>query len=134
VDAIVSADELINTARQWALDIFHGRRPWVVTLHKTDKIEPLGEAREILKLARAEAKKQAPNVQYPVVCIDVIEEGIVSGPRAGLWKVRACLSPSSFTLSPSNSSSIQLLDSVSHSGCRRQKLFRNFSFLTLQRV
>ncbi|XP_062175642.1 glyoxysomal fatty acid beta-oxidation multifunctional protein MFP-a-like [Alnus glutinosa] len=86
VDAIVSADELVNTARQWALDIFHGRRPWVVTLHKTDKIEPLGEAREILKLARAEAKKQAPNVQYPVVCIDVIEEGIVSGPRAGLWK------------------------------------------------
>lgn len=86
VDAVVSPSELIKTARQWALDIAECRRPWIKSLYKTDKIEPLGEAREILKFARAQARKQAPHLQHPLVCIDVIEEGIVSGPRAGLWK------------------------------------------------
>lgn len=86
VDAVVSSNELVQTARRWALDILARRRPWVASLHKTDKLEPLGEAREILKFARAQARKQAPNLTHPVVCIDVIEEGIVSGPRAGLQK------------------------------------------------
>ncbi|KAK7821703.1 glyoxysomal fatty acid beta-oxidation multifunctional protein mfp-a [Quercus suber] len=86
VDAIVSPDELVNTARRWALDILDCRRPWVASLYKTDKIEPLGEAREILKFVRAQARKRAPNLTHPLVCIDVIEEGIVSGPRAGLLK------------------------------------------------
>ncbi|GMY27768.1 glyoxysomal fatty acid beta-oxidation multifunctional protein MFP-a [Fagus crenata] len=86
VDAVVSPDELVNTARRWALDILNYRRPWVASLYKTDKIEPLGEAREILQFARVQARKQAPNLKHPLVCIDVIEEGIVSGPRAGLLK------------------------------------------------
>lgn len=86
VDAVVSADELVSTARRWALDILERRRPWVASLYKTDKIEPLGEAKEILKFARAQARRQAPNLKHPLVCIDVIEEGIVSGPRAGVWK------------------------------------------------
>ncbi|KAH7842461.1 hypothetical protein Vadar_005567 [Vaccinium darrowii] len=86
VDAIVSPDELVNTARWWALDILERKRPWVASLYKTDKIEPLGEAREICKFARAQAQKRAPNLKHPLVCIDVIETGIVSGPRAGLWK------------------------------------------------
>ena len=91
VDAVVSPDELVNTARRWALDILNYRRPWVASLYKTDKIEPLGEAREILQFARAQARKQAPNLKHPLVCIDVIEEGIVSGPWAGLLKVLFCL-------------------------------------------
>ncbi|ONK63343.1 uncharacterized protein A4U43_C07F14070 [Asparagus officinalis] len=86
VDAVVSPAELPKIARQWALDIVECRKPWIKSLYKTDKIEPLGEAREILKFARAQARKQAPHLQHPIVCIDVIEEGIVSGPRAGLWK------------------------------------------------
>ncbi|KAI9122870.1 hypothetical protein K1719_005759 [Acacia pycnantha] len=86
VDAVVSSNELLNTARQWALDILERRRPWVASLYKTDKIEPLGEAREIFNFARSQTKKRAPNLEHPLVCIDVIEEGIVSGPRAGLWK------------------------------------------------
>ncbi|XP_057417250.1 peroxisomal fatty acid beta-oxidation multifunctional protein MFP2 [Lotus japonicus] len=86
VDALVSPAELVNTARQWALDIVDRRRPWMASLYKTDKIEPLGEAREILKFARAQARKQAPNLKHPLVCIDVIEAGIISGPREGLWK------------------------------------------------
>lgn len=86
VDAIVSGDQLLETARKWALDILERRKPWVASLYKTDKIEPLGEAREILNFARAQARRQAPNMQHPQVCINVIEEGIVSGPRAGLKK------------------------------------------------
>lgn len=86
VDAIASPDDLVNTARRWALDILERRRPWVASLYKTDKLEPLGDAREILNFARAQARKQAPNLKHPIVCIDVVEEGIVSGPRAGLWK------------------------------------------------
>ncbi|XP_066306293.1 peroxisomal fatty acid beta-oxidation multifunctional protein MFP2-like isoform X1 [Miscanthus floridulus] len=86
VDALVSPNDLVNTARQWALDIYECRRPWIKSLYKNDKLEPLGEAREILKFARAQAQKQAANLHHPLVCIDVIEQGIVAGPRAGLWK------------------------------------------------
>jgi enoyl-CoA hydratase/3-hydroxyacyl-CoA dehydrogenase len=91
VDALVSRDKLVSTARQWALDILDRRRPWVRSLYKTDKIESLGEAREILKFARTQAQKRAPNLKHPLVCIDVIEDGIVAGPHAGLWKVVICL-------------------------------------------
>lgn len=99
VDSLVSADDLVNTARRWALDICELKRPWIKSLYKTDKLEPLGEAREILKFARAQARRQAANLEHPLVCIDVIEEGIVSGPRAGLWKVldATCVIPSLFT-------------------------------------
>ncbi|XP_004487834.1 peroxisomal fatty acid beta-oxidation multifunctional protein MFP2-like [Cicer arietinum] len=86
VDALVSPDKLLSTARQWALDIVDRRRPWVSSLHKTDKIESLGEAREILNFARTQAQKRAPNLKHPLVCIDVIEAGIVAGPRTGLLK------------------------------------------------
>ncbi|KAI6693028.1 hypothetical protein NL676_020738 [Syzygium grande] len=86
VDAVVSPNELVATARQWALDILERRRPWVASLYRTDKLEPLGEAREIFKFARVQTKKQAPNLAHPLVCIDVVEEGVVSGPFAGLWK------------------------------------------------
>ncbi|XWS53595.1 hypothetical protein CRYUN_Cryun10bG0014800 [Craigia yunnanensis] len=86
VDAVVSSHELVNTARRWALDVLARRKPWVASLYKTDKIESLGEAREILNFARAQARKRAPNLKHPLVCIDVIEEGIVAGPKAGLWK------------------------------------------------
>lgn len=86
VDAIVPENELLSTARRWVLEILERRKPWVSSLYKTDKLESLGEAREILKFAREQARKQAPNLKHPLVCIDVIEEGIASGPRAGLWK------------------------------------------------
>ncbi|KAK8671150.1 hypothetical protein V6N13_037755 [Hibiscus sabdariffa] len=86
VDAVVSSHELVDTARRWALDILERRKPWVASLYKTDKIEALGEAREILNFAREQTRKRAPNFKHPLVCIDVIEEGIAAGPRAGLWK------------------------------------------------
>lgn len=87
VDAIVPSEELISTARKWALDISERRKPWIISLHRTDKLESLADAREIFKFARAQVRKQAPNLKHPLVCIDVVEMGVVSGPRAGLWKV-----------------------------------------------
>ncbi|KAJ3669495.1 hypothetical protein LUZ60_011445 [Juncus effusus] len=86
VDSLVQPTDLVTTARQYALEIYECKRPWVKSLYKNDKLEALGEAREILKFARAQAQKQAANLTHPLVCIDVIEEGIVAGPRAGLWK------------------------------------------------
>ncbi|XP_068661695.1 peroxisomal fatty acid beta-oxidation multifunctional protein MFP2 [Aristolochia californica] len=86
VDAIAARDALLATAKRWALDISERKKPWVLTLYRSDKIESLGEAREILKFARVQARKRAPNLHHPLVTIDVIEAGIVSGPRAGLLK------------------------------------------------
>lgn len=87
VDAVVPAEELISAARKWALDIANFRRPWIISLHKTDKLEALGEAREILKFAREQTAKRAPNLSHPLVCLDAVEEGIVSGGLAGIHKV-----------------------------------------------
>ncbi|KAH6554954.1 hypothetical protein KP509_1Z294100 [Ceratopteris richardii] len=86
VDAIVPAKDLISTARRWALDIANFQKPWIVSLHKTDKLEPLGEAREILKFAREQTMKRAPNLFHPLKCLDAVEEGIISGGLAGLYK------------------------------------------------
>ncbi|XP_024538949.1 glyoxysomal fatty acid beta-oxidation multifunctional protein MFP-a isoform X1 [Selaginella moellendorffii] len=86
VDELVPAEAVLTTARKVAVDIAEGRRPWCITLHKTDKLEPLGEAREILKFARAQAMKTAPKLTHPHVCLDAIEEGIVKGGFAGLLK------------------------------------------------
>ncbi|KAL0391127.1 UNVERIFIED_CONTAM: Glyoxysomal fatty acid beta-oxidation multifunctional protein MFP-a [Sesamum calycinum] len=86
VDTIAPADKLLEVACQWALDIVERRRPWVISLYRTDKLESLAEARAILKSARLEAQRQNPNVVHPLVCIDVIEQGIVSSPRKALRK------------------------------------------------
>ncbi|KAL0418854.1 UNVERIFIED_CONTAM: Glyoxysomal fatty acid beta-oxidation multifunctional protein MFP-a [Sesamum radiatum] len=86
VDTIAPADKLLEVACQWALDIVERRRPWVISLYRTDKLESLAEARAILKSARLEVQRQNPNVVHPLVCIDVIEQGIVSSPRKALWK------------------------------------------------
>lgn len=86
VDTIVPVERLIETARKWALDIVNFRRPWTLTLNRTDKLEPLGEAREIFKFAREQTKKRAPNLIHPLICLDVIEEGITSGGLAGIYK------------------------------------------------
>lgn len=87
IDAVVSPTELLNTARRWAIDIVERRKPWVSSVLKNDKLPPLGEAREILKFAREQTRRQAPNMKHPLMCLDAVEVGIVSGPRAGLEKV-----------------------------------------------
>ncbi|KAH9320633.1 hypothetical protein KI387_015272, partial [Taxus chinensis] len=89
IDAVVSPGELITTARIWALEIAERRKPWIKSLERTDKLESLREAREILKVARARAKRTSPNLPHPLLCLDVIEEGIVSGGFAGVLKEEA---------------------------------------------
>ncbi|CAN4113637.1 unnamed protein product [Withania somnifera] len=86
VDAISPSDQLLGSACQWALDILECRRPWSISLFRTDRLAPLAEARTLLNSARTQIQKQNPNVIHPLVCIDVIEHGILCGPRNGLWK------------------------------------------------
>lgn len=86
IDAIVSPEELIRVSRLWALEIAERRKPWISSLHRTDKLGSLAEAREILKAARQQAKKTAPNMPQHQACLDVIEEGIVFGGYAGVLK------------------------------------------------
>lgn len=87
IDAIVASEDLLKVSRLWALDIVEGRKPWIRSLHRTDKLGPLSEARGILKVARQQAKKTAPNMPQHQVCLDVIEEGIVHGGYSGVLKV-----------------------------------------------
>ncbi|KAI5680469.1 hypothetical protein M9H77_01696 [Catharanthus roseus] len=86
IDFIAPADKLLAIARQWALDILECQRRWVISLYKTDKLGPLAESRRIFNFARIQVQERTPNVTYPLICIDVVEEGIVSDPRNGLWK------------------------------------------------
>ncbi|XP_059634955.1 peroxisomal fatty acid beta-oxidation multifunctional protein AIM1 [Cornus florida] len=86
VDAVVSSQELLSVARLWALDIANRRKPWMRSLHKTDKLGSLSEAREILKVARQQAKRTAANLPQHQACLDVIEEGIVHGGYSGVLK------------------------------------------------
>ncbi|KAL8234867.1 hypothetical protein R6Q59_020967 [Mikania micrantha] len=86
IDAVVPPQDLLKVSRQWALDIAEARKPWVRSLHRTDKIGSLSEAREIIKNARQFAKRTAPNMPQHQACLDVIEEGIVRGGYAGVLK------------------------------------------------
>lgn len=83
----MSPKDLLVTARQWALDIASGKKPRLSSLHRTDKLESLGEAREIIKFARAQVKRTAPNLTHPLLCLDAVEEGVIAGGYAGNLKV-----------------------------------------------
>ncbi|KAJ9183943.1 hypothetical protein P3X46_007737 [Hevea brasiliensis] len=86
VDVIVSSQELLKVSRQSALDIKERRKPRMRSLHQTDKIGSLSEARELLTAARQQAKKTAPNMPQHQACLDVIEEGVVHGGYHGVLK------------------------------------------------
>ncbi|XP_057501357.1 peroxisomal fatty acid beta-oxidation multifunctional protein AIM1 [Actinidia eriantha] len=86
IDAIVSSEELLRVSRQWALDIAERRKPWMRSLHMTEKLGSLSEAREILKVARQQAKQTAPNMPQHQACLDVIEEGVIHGGYNGVLK------------------------------------------------
>lgn len=54
------------------------------SLTRTDRLEPLGEALQILDFARDQASKRARNLQHPLLCLDAIREGVANGGAAGL--------------------------------------------------
>jgi uncharacterized membrane protein len=91
IDAIVASEELLKASRLWALDIADRRKPWIRSLHRTDKLGSLSEARYELKIARQQARKIAPNMPQHQACLDVIEEGIVQGGYSGVLKVSLVL-------------------------------------------
>lgn len=86
IDALVPPGDVLSTSRKWALDIAEGRKPFLQSLHRTDKIGSLSEARAILKNSRQLAKKIAPNMPQHHACIEVIEEGIIHGGYSGVLK------------------------------------------------
>ena len=87
IDALVASEELLKVSRQWALDIANMRKPWVRSLHRTDKIGSLSEARNLINIARQQARKTAPNMPQHQVCLDTIEVGIVQGGYSGVRQV-----------------------------------------------
>lgn len=87
IDDIASSEELLRASRLWALGIVERRKPWVRSLHRTDKIGSLSEAQGLLRNAREQAKRTAPNMPQHLACLDVVEEGILHGGYAGLLKV-----------------------------------------------
>ncbi|KAJ6795665.1 peroxisomal fatty acid beta-oxidation multifunctional protein [Iris pallida] len=86
IDDITSPDDLIRVSRHWALEIAERRKPWINSLHRTDKLGSLPEAREMLKTARQQAKKMNLHMPQHQVCLDAIEEGILFGGYAGVLK------------------------------------------------
>ncbi|PIN08136.1 Hydroxyacyl-CoA dehydrogenase/enoyl-CoA hydratase [Handroanthus impetiginosus] len=86
VDAVVPKEELLKVSRQWALEIAGGRKPWIRSLHRTDKLGSLPEMHHIINTARQQAKQTAKNMPQHQACLDVIEEGIIHGGYHGLLK------------------------------------------------
>lgn len=86
IDAIVSSEELLKVSRLWALEIGERRKPWIRSLHKTDKLGSLSESREVLRTAKQHAKKTVPHLPQHQACIDVVEHGIVHGGYSGVLR------------------------------------------------
>ena len=85
VDILVSSqDKLIPESKKLALEMAAGRVPRQRSLFRTDKIEPLGEALQIIDFARAQAAKQARGLLHPQYCLDAIQAGVENGGLAGL--------------------------------------------------
>ena len=55
--------------------------------HRTDKLEPLGEALPMLEFAAAETRKRAPHLTHPLLCLEAIKVGVEQGGQAGLKQV-----------------------------------------------
>eukprot|EP00199_Chlamydomonas_sp_CCMP681_P001081 CAMPEP_0119102552 /NCGR_PEP_ID=MMETSP1180-20130426/1265_1 /TAXON_ID=3052 ORGANISM="Chlamydomonas cf sp, Strain CCMP681" /NCGR_SAMPLE_ID=MMETSP1180 /ASSEMBLY_ACC=CAM_ASM_000741 /LENGTH=722 /DNA_ID=CAMNT_0007086861 /DNA_START=27 /DNA_END=2195 /DNA_ORIENTATION=+ len=90
VDAVVPQAQLMEAACKLALEIAEAKRPRNITLFRTDRLESFGEASMILQFAREQAKKKAPGLAHPQLCLDAIETGVAHGGVAGLKKEGEC--------------------------------------------
>lgn len=85
IDVLVpQPEDLLPTAKRVALDIADGRAPRRMSLFRTDKIEPMGEALQIIEFARAQVAKQARGLRHPQLCLDAIQAGVEHGGLAGI--------------------------------------------------
>ncbi|KAL6549576.1 Altered inheritance of mitochondria protein 1 [Orobanche hederae] len=85
VDAVVPSEELLNVSRQWALDITERRKPWIRSLHRTDKLGSLSEVLDVIEMTRQQAKQKARNMPQHQACLDVVE-GVVHRGYHGILK------------------------------------------------
>lgn len=90
VDALVPKDQLLQAAKQLALDIAGGKKPRNFSLTRTDRLEPMGEALAMIEFARAEAAKRARHLAHPQLCLDAIQRGVEAGGHEGLNKEGEC--------------------------------------------
>ncbi|KAH6755025.1 Enoyl-CoA hydratase/isomerase family [Perilla frutescens var. hirtella] len=86
VDAVVPSEELLQVSRQWAVDISETRKPWIRSLHRTDKLCSLDEVHDVLENARKHFEQTGKNMPQYQACLDVIEEGIIHGGYHGVLK------------------------------------------------
>ncbi|KAK9098954.1 hypothetical protein Syun_025999 [Stephania yunnanensis] len=86
IDVVASSNNVLKLAQSWALDIAERRRPWLSSLCRTDRLGPLSEAREVVKVARLQARQNAANMPQHQACLDAVEEGIVHGGYSGILK------------------------------------------------
>eukprot|EP00803_Ostreobium_quekettii_P008705 evm.model.scf_1879.1 EVM.evm.TU.scf_1879.1 scf_1879:98-7109(+) len=91
VDRVVGeGGDVVRMAKDLALEIAAGRAARRETLGRTDRLEPLGEALQVVAFARAQAARQAPHVRHPQLCLDAVAAGVEHGGLAGLAKEREC--------------------------------------------
>ncbi|KAI5064167.1 hypothetical protein GOP47_0020837 [Adiantum capillus-veneris] len=83
IDGIIENGQVVEAACDLALNIFLGKVPWHKSLERVDRLESFGEALNILRRARMQAKRDHPNLMHPLICIDVMEEGVLKGGLAG---------------------------------------------------
>jgi len=86
VDEIVKKENLLSAARSIAVEIADGLRPRLFTLERTDRLEPYSEALQVFDFAHAQTTKQAPALEHPHFCIDVVRHGVERGGHKGLLK------------------------------------------------
>jgi enoyl-CoA hydratase/3-hydroxyacyl-CoA dehydrogenase len=84
IDEVAAPDALLPRASALALAIARGEAPRLATLTRTDRLEPLGEALQMLEFAAAETARRAPNLTHPLLTIEAIKAGVTGGGRAGL--------------------------------------------------
>ena len=87
VDDVLPKDQLLPAARKLALAIAAGKAPRNQTLHRTDKLESLGEALAIIDFAKAQAAKKGAHLTHPQLCLDAIRYGVEFGGLKGIDKV-----------------------------------------------
>jgi len=90
VDDVVPQAQLLEAARRMALDIAEGRKPRMLSLYRTDKLETFGEAATVFEMAKSETAKRARGLAHPLLCIEAIEYGVAHGGEAGLKKEVEC--------------------------------------------
>eukprot|EP00210_Caulerpa_lentillifera_P001123 g1082.t2 len=84
VEAVVSPQEILSSAKEVVLDIAGGRRPRLATLERTDHLEGFPEALQIFEFAHSQASRQAPGLQHPHYCIEAVKAGVEHGGEQGL--------------------------------------------------